>query len=55
MSGAEHQKPHHIMFIVSEGEGMYRCAREHYRLRAGTVFFAFADLPFCIENGKGLK
>jgi len=55
MSGAELTRPHHIMFIVSEGEGMYRCAREHYRLRAGTVFFTFADLPFCIENCKGLK
>ena len=44
-----------VLYLAAEGEGLFRCGGEVHRITAGTVFFSFADIPFCIENTKELK
>lgn len=34
---------------------MFRCCDRVRRIRAGTVFFSFEDVPFCIESMQKLK
>ena len=44
-----------VLYLAAEGEGLFRCGAEVRRVTAGTVFFSFADIPFCIESTKTLK
>ena len=44
-----------VLYLAAEGEGLYRCGNEVRKITAGTVFFSFADIPFCIENTAQLK
>ena len=44
-----------VLYLGAEGEGLFRCGAEVHRIAAGTVFFSFADVPFCIESTKKLK
>lgn len=54
-SGPMRAQDVNVLYLAAEGEGFYRCGNEVRRITAGTVFFSFADIPFCIENTGGLK
>ena len=45
----------HAAYLVSGGEGFFRCAGVCGRLEKGVLFFSFAKIPFCIENTGGLN
>ncbi len=54
-SGQERRLPHHSVHLVCDGEGFAQCAGQRYPLSAGCLFFAFADIPFLIENTDALQ
>jgi len=45
----------HAVYLVSGGEGIFRCAGGCGRLEKGVLFFSFAGVPFCIENTGKVK
>jgi len=54
-SNMEVTKLTNTVYIVSDGEGVYRCGELCWKLCCGMLFFSFADVPFVIENTDGLK
>ena len=54
-SGEMRSLPHNILYLVSSGEGLYKCGGQCCRIHTGDVFFSFSEIPFAIENTSGLK
>jgi len=44
-----------IVYLVSDGSGVYKCGGRCWPLEAGVLFFSFADIPYTIENISELK
>jgi len=44
-----------ILYLVADGEGIYKCGGKCWPIQCGTVFFSFADAPYTIENINELK
>lgn len=53
--GKHRTVPNHVVYLVAEGTGVFRCAHTVHSLQKGTLFFTLADQPFSIENPKDLK
>ena len=45
----------HIVYLTLSGKGNLIQAGVHHTLSAGSIFFTFKDVPFCIENDEKLQ
>lgn len=45
----------HVLYLVSNGNAIYRTNGKSWPIGVGTVFFSFAEIPFCFEAGQQLE
>lgn len=45
----------HVLYLVSNGQAIFRTNGKSWPITVGTVFFSFANIPFCFESGEKLE
>lgn len=45
----------HVLYLVSNGEGIFCTNGSRWKLNVGSVFFSFSEIPFHFEAGKDLE
>jgi len=54
-NGIPQTHPHHILYLVRNGEGTLKMGMTTSLLKTGVLFFSFAGIPFTIENTDNLR